>query len=239
MSATEETFKGDSYEIVAWAHGQTPLIFRRFGSYQGEWLMLAKDAEQYFLYKDYYGSCSCCDSFEGTFGYSKDGIAKSAAVEFAKAYPSFIEVPLETMRNLAINGAEAMQRIFPGNINDAYSEIDLPTFVADCVLVTKLEEGIDITVDNILAAPNAELKQRSLKTFGYERFVKEAAMEVIDKDGEDSLLARGDVVFAYIKDSSTPRRYLLRVPPNMRKVKEAIAWTFNLTPAQYQPLIET
>jgi hypothetical protein len=106
-------------------------------------------------------------------------------------------------------------------------------------LAAKLAENVDVTADDILKAPNQELKQRALKLFGYERFVAEVEMEEIHRDGENALLRKGDIVFAYVKDSSTPRRYLLRVPPNSKTVHEAIAWTFNMRPDEYRPLVET
>lgn len=33
--------------------------------------------------------------------------------------------------------------------------------------------------------------------------------------------------------------YFLRVPPQMRRAKEAVAWTFNKTETKYQPAMET
>lgn len=232
-----ENFTGNSYEIVAWARDQRPLLFQQFGSYQGEWMMFAKDAGQYYIYKDFYGSCSSCDSFEAEIGYIDGGVPKDRAIEFAKAYPSFVEIPQATMRRLLEAGT--LSKVFPANIRDEFSEIDLPGFIADATLAAKLEEGIDLTLADVLEAKNQELKQRALKAFGYERFVAEAKMETIDTAGENSLLRHGDVVFAYVKDASTPRRYLLRVPPGMKTVHEAVAWTFGMRPNEYKPLIET
>ncbi len=35
------------------------------------------------------------------------------------------------------------------------------------------------------------------------------------------------------------KHYWLRVPPNMKTAHEALAWTFDIEPAKYAPLIET
>jgi hypothetical protein len=32
---------------------------------------------------------------------------------------------------------------------------------------------------------------------------------------------------------------MLRVPPTMKRAREAVAWTFGKTEAEYQPAIET
>ena len=238
MSQTEVYRGPTGYPMVAGVRGQDVLLFQQFGSYQGEWMMLARTADTFYVYKDSYGSCSGCDSYEAAgFGWRDDGISMDAARKFAEDYKPFIEIPRATMRNLVKNGT--LGNVLPANIRDTYSDIDLPSFTNDMALATKLSENMDVTADDILKAPNQELKQKALKQFGYERFVAEVQMVEIDRDGENALLKKDDIVFAYVKDSSTPRRYLLRVPPTMKRVREAIAWTFNMTEAEYQPLAET
>jgi hypothetical protein len=237
MSQTEMYRGPTGYPLVAGVRGQDVLLYQQFGSYQGEWMMLARDATNYYVYKDWYGSCSGCDAYEAEMDYSTDGVPMEKALKFAESYPPFIEIPHETMRNLVKNGT--LGTVLPANINDKYSDIDLPAFTSDMALAAKLAENVDVTADDILKAPNQELKQRALKLFGYERFVAEVEMEEIHRDGENALLRKGDIVFAYVKDSSTPRRYLLRVPPNSKTVHEAIAWTFNMRPDEYRPLVET
>lgn len=232
MSQTEPVFGGYGYPIIAWANGQKLIHYHEFGSYQGEWLMLAKGEKDYFVYKDYYGSCSGCDSYQ-----AEEPKTLSQAKKFAESYKSFIEVPIETMRNLVTRGT--LHKIFPANVKDSYSDLKPDEFVVDAQIAVKLEENLAITVDDLLACKNQEIKQTALKRFGYENFVREAKMDEIDRDGEDALLRKDDIVFAYVKDSSTPRRYLLRVPPTMKTVKQAIAWTFNLSPSEYAPLVET
>lgn len=232
MSQTEPEFEGSGYPIIAWANGQKCILYHEFGSYQGEWLMLAKGEKEYFVYRDYYGSCSGCDSYQ-----AEEPKTLSEAKKFAENYKSFIEVPFSTMRNLVSAGT--LVRIFPANIKDSYSDVSYEDFAADAAIAVKLEENIDVTAADILACKNQEIKQQALHRFGYDNFVRDAKMEEIDRDGENCLLRKDDIVFAHVKDSSTPRRYLLRVPPNMKTVREAIAWTFNMMPEQYKPLVET
>jgi hypothetical protein len=35
------------------------------------------------------------------------------------------------------------------------------------------------------------------------------------------------------------RRYILRVPPDVRTAREGVAWTFGVDSGDYRPLIET
>lgn len=236
MSQTEPTTNITGYPIIAWANGEQLVLYQQFGSYQGEWLMLTKGDGQYLVYKDWYGSCSGCDAYEGAdLGYSD--VTLSAAKAFAKDYKSFIEIPNATMRKLVQAGT--LMKVFPANVKDSYSEVSYDDFCRDATISVKLLEDIEVTASDILACKNQEIKQTALKKFGYERFVAEVKMEEIHRDGENALLRNGDVVFAYVKDSSTPRRYLLRVPPNMRTVHDAIAWTFNMKPDEYKPVAET
>lgn len=237
MSQTE-LYRGPmGYPMVAGVRGQEVLLYEQFGSYQGEWLMLAKGADTYFIYKDYYGSCSGCDSYEASFSWSSEDVPMADALKFAEGYKPFLDVPRSTMRNLVEKGT--LEKILPANIRDTHSDVDVPTFAKDAMLCVKLVENMDVTAADILNCKNQEIKQRALKQFGYERFVAEVQMEEIHRDGENALLRQGDIVFAYVKDSSTPRRYLLRVPPNSKTVYDAIAWTFGMTPKDYRPLVET
>jgi hypothetical protein len=106
-----------------------------------------------------------------------------------------------------------------------------------------------ITVDEILAETNAELRRVLLERFGLERFLSEAAAEVLDEDrdsgGERKLLrvpmeGGEDLVCVLVICPSTSRRYILRVPPSMQTCRQAVAWTAGFDdPDDYRPLVET
>ena len=42
-----------------------------------------------------------------------------------------------------------------------------------------------------------------------------------------------------VKDSSTNKYHILSVPNDTRTCKEGIAWTFGMTPSEYNPIKET
>lgn len=248
MSVTDTTETADEkigtgYPIVARARGQRVLLYEQYGSYQGEWLLFARDdgTGMYFIYKDWYGSCSGCDNYEGTFDYSYGGdLARSDSrvQQFIKGYPPFLEIPRETAAALATNGT--LESVFPANVRDESSEADIPEFCRDASAHIKLEEALAFDMSEIWAIPNLELRRRAWEAYGVDRFVVDSGMTEIDRDGEDALVQRGSqAAYLYLKDASTPRRYLLRVPPSMQRVRQAKAWTFGLQEAEYAPSVET
>lgn len=117
--------------------------------------------------------------------------------------------------------------------------------VSETDLRLKLKAGFGVTPRDVLDCENQTLKHRALVACGYERFVEEVGATVVDTDGENSLIlvqqhnTQRPIVFVYVKDATGDKRYLLRVPPEMRRVREAIAWTFGLRERDYQPEKET
>lgn len=253
------------YTLTNWVRGERVLIHERFGSYQGEWMTLALNphAGEYRIYKDYYGSCSGCDAWEGSdlesltdAGWNDDKKPNPNAVRgnpavlgWALDYPPFIEIPRATAAAIAANGPERFAEVMPANMRGDFSEIDLVGFSRDAVAEIKLEENLPIAIGDVFGTPNAELRRRLMERYGVERVVTDAQFETLDADGED-LLVRAPAgltvgigtetpVYLYVKDSSTPRRYLLRVPPDMERVREAKAWSFGLDEHEYAPSVET
>jgi hypothetical protein len=233
---SEELFEDTNlsrYEVIAWANEQDVVYYKEFGGYQGEWILISRDKENYFIYKGWYDSCDGCDNFGGANIKTKED-----AKNFAEYYPPFLVIPKETMMNLCKN--RTLLSVFPENIRDECFQIDLKETANDTIVAVKLLENLDIELNDILQCRNAEIKQKALKKFTYERFVNEAKPEIIDKDERGQQLFRlEDIVLLYLKDYSTDRKYLLRVPPEMKKVKQAIAWTFNKEEEDYNPIIET
>ncbi len=160
-----------------------------------------------------------------------------SAKEFAEKYKPFLIVPVDTMKNICEKGK--LMEIIPANIRDDVSEISFSEAVSDITVLVKIEEKIEISALEILNMANAELQQRALSSFGYEKFIEESGSEIIHSDGESKLFAVGNMRFISVKDSSTSRRYILRVPPDIERVTQGVAWTFDMTENEYQPLVET
>ena len=114
----------------------------------------------------------------------------------------------------------------------------------DVILLMKLEEGT-LKAREIISCRNIEIRRILFARFGYERFVRDLKATVVNKDGEQELMIlrwRKDeepINLVKVKDSTTGKYYLLRVPPSIRTCREAIAWTFGLSAEDYEPLKES
>lgn len=106
-----------------------------------------------------------------------------------------------------------------------------------------------IKSEEILAEQNAEKRRVLLERMGYDRFMEQAEAKVLDEDqdrGGSRQLMRvemaGDeaLVCLSVRDPSTGRQYLLRVPPTMTTCHQAAAWIAGFdNPSDYRPAIET
>lgn len=98
---------------------------------------------------------------------------------------------------------------------------------------------------DILAVRNSAVRRIFVEEFGYARILAGMPHELIDREGEQELvrivrIAREEpIVLVKVKCPSTGAFYTLRVPPGMKTVKEAVAWTFNVNTSEYDPVKET
>src|SRR5262249_5598620 len=101
----------------------------------------------------------------------------------------------------------------------------------------------------ILDEPNAERRRVMLDRLGYAAFLRQAQPTILDADndaGGESRLLRIDfrsdetLMCLGMRDPSTGRQYLLRVPPTMANCRQAAAWLAGFdNPDDYHPLVET
>lgn len=106
-----------------------------------------------------------------------------------------------------------------------------------------------ITAEEILAESNAERRRVLLERMGYEAFLATANAKVLDQDSDPGGPRRllrvpiendEDLVCVSLICPSTNRQYVIRVPPDMRTCRQAVAWMAGFDdPEQYQPLVET
>ncbi|WP_328472440.1 hypothetical protein OHA21_09910 [Actinoplanes sp. NBC_00393] len=106
-----------------------------------------------------------------------------------------------------------------------------------------------LTVGEIRAEKNAEIRRVMLEHFGYDRYLRESGARRLHTDATgvlwhldlpgDEPLAMVEVVNATPEPDGTSRVYWLRVPPSTRTAREGVAWTFGLTAEEYHPLIQT
>ncbi len=105
-----------------------------------------------------------------------------------------------------------------------------------------------MTVEMIDKESNAERRRVMVERFGADRMVREGGAELIHADATGKLWLRKmpfdhwqrEPVVVVEVENSTPeadgsrKTYFLRVPPNTRTAREAVAWTFGMRPEQYR-----
>lgn len=101
--------------------------------------------------------------------------------------------------------------------------------------------------EQILSERNVEVRRVMIERFGADRLLSHTKARCLDmdQDGRRSLYLlpmRGDepLVAVRVECPSTKQVYFLRVPPEVRTCRAAIAWTFGFNTVQeYQPIVET
>jgi hypothetical protein len=112
-----------------------------------------------------------------------------------------------------------------------------------------IEQPERITLELIRSERNVELRRCMIELFGQERFLRETGADLVAEDEHGKLwrseLARQrPYVLLEVKNGTldcdgTRRRYFLRVPPDMRTPHQAVAWTYGVSPAQYELAVRT
>jgi hypothetical protein len=109
-----------------------------------------------------------------------------------------------------------------------------------------IDEPETITVAEIHAEQNQEQRRAMIERIGWMRYCEKAGAREVHRDDFGALLEMdglgdGDTLarFVRVRDPSTGREYVLRVPPTVKTVREAVAWTFDVPEEQYAPTQET
>lgn len=114
-------------------------------------------------------------------------------------------------------------------------------------------EAISVSIETIVAEPDISIRRAAIERFGVTAFVKETGT-VIDSDLDwqgqmrrlwqaprrgDNAIVLVEVVNSTPEHDGTRHTYWLRVPPQMRRCQDAVAWTFGISPAAYEPAFES
>jgi hypothetical protein len=112
-----------------------------------------------------------------------------------------------------------------------------------------IERPDTITVEQIRATHNLEVRRVLLERYGLDRYLRnaDAALVHVDEYGklwrcelpDEEPLTVVEVVNATPEPDGTYATYLLRVPPSVGTAKEAVAWTFDMAPDDYHPAAQT
>lgn len=123
-----------------------------------------------------------------------------------------------------------------------------------------------ITTTDIDAIRNAEVRRKLIEHYGLDRYLFHIGAVLVDRVAPAKSLNTQDQLtnpilgiqggklyhtklnveraFLVLKNSTpepdgTIKEYILRVPPEMKTVRQAVAWTFNMQEGEYAPVKET
>jgi len=103
------------------------------------------------------------------------------------------------------------------------------------------------SAQEILNLKNIEIKSHFLNDYGQgiKRFLIDLNAIIGEVDGTSKLIRifvdryNEPLTYIIVKDVSSRKYYILRVPPEVRTCKEALAWTFGMSQAEYSPIKES
>ena len=106
-----------------------------------------------------------------------------------------------------------------------------------------------ITLSHIRDEQNVEVRRIMLERFGTERFIRESGAKPIDASDygtlyrtempDDEPLTMVRVWNSTAEPDGSFREYWLRVPPTVETAREAVAWTFETSPTEYDLAVQT
>jgi hypothetical protein len=112
-----------------------------------------------------------------------------------------------------------------------------------------IENPESLTARDVLAEPDVEVRRVMIERVGHERLIRDGGARRVAEDetgilwrldlAEDEPLVCVEVTDATSGPNAAFRRYVLRVPPDVRSPREAVAWTFGIDSNDYRPLRET
>jgi hypothetical protein len=112
-----------------------------------------------------------------------------------------------------------------------------------------IEAPETMTAKQIRDEPNAEVRRVMVERFTAERYIRDIGAQVIDHSDygklyradfpDDEALVVVEVENSTPEPDGTTKMYFLRVPPTIETAREAVAWTFELTPEAYDVMVQT
>jgi len=101
-----------------------------------------------------------------------------------------------------------------------------------------------VTIERINSEPNLEVRRAMIDIYGVGQYLIDSAAEVIHRDEYGVLYRQNSIVVVEVINSTAEpdgsnRRYFLKVPPHIKRAKQAVAWTFGLSEEEYDPTSQT
>ena len=107
----------------------------------------------------------------------------------------------------------------------------------------------EITFEQIESESNTTIRRVLIERFGLDNYLRAGKCVKVHQDecgtlyrmnlpGDEPILVV-QVINSTPEPDGTYNEYFLRVPPNMSRARQAVAWTFGMTEDEYYPLAET
>jgi hypothetical protein len=104
-------------------------------------------------------------------------------------------------------------------------------------------------VPDIEGERNLEIRRAMIERYGAARYIVDSRARLVHADGFGELYCKrfenGEplmmvkVINATAEADGSRREFFLRVPPHMRRARQAVAWTFAMEERQYRPAAES
>ena len=114
-----------------------------------------------------------------------------------------------------------------------------------------IERPAEITIAEINAEPNAEVRRVMLERFGLDRYLRESEAKRIDAYDDANLweiapptdsdepLKLLELTNSTDEPDGTRKKYVFSVPPEMERALQAKAWQYGVEEGNYAPFVET
>ena len=112
-----------------------------------------------------------------------------------------------------------------------------------------IETPKKITPKNIESESNIEIRRVMIEKYGQDKYLIDSGAIEISRDSYGTLYRKdisNDEPLVMVKVANSTResdgkfkKYFLRVMPDIKTAREAVAWTFGMKENEYQPHIET
>jgi hypothetical protein len=106
-----------------------------------------------------------------------------------------------------------------------------------------------ITIKDIEDQDNVEVKRVMIDQYGPDKYLVDSGAQLIHKDAYGELYKKGvkgdepivmvKVINSTPESDGTSNNYYLRVPPDTKTARAAVAWTFGLQASKYKPKVQT
>jgi hypothetical protein len=112
-----------------------------------------------------------------------------------------------------------------------------------------IEQPEELDPFDVVVEPNIEVRRVMIELLGYEQLVDGLSLKPVHEDRTgrlwrieqpfDEPIVLVEVENATPEPDGSRKRYFLRVPPDVRTAREAVAWTFDTRSEDYGPAVET